>query len=177
MADDPAAATAAQVPGGRFSVATLNLRKGMRVPGLRHDIRQVLDGGASVIGFQERLFSRPALRASLPKSWTLLMPSGPTGTDDNPIAFDKDVWELEKTWPALLAGTTWRPSAERPAWRCRAAKVSTSSALAIKPPTGALNRDSTHGATCGMPSSPWWWPAATRWTMACSAWVTVCFAV
>ena len=36
------------------------------------------------------------------------MPSGPTGTDDNPIAFDKDVWELEKTWPALLTGTTWR---------------------------------------------------------------------
>ncbi len=98
----------AQVPGGRFGVATLNLMKGMRVPGLRHDIAQVLDGGASMIGFQERLFSRPALRASLPTSWTLLMPSGPTGTDDNPIAFDKDVWELEKTWATLLTGTTWR---------------------------------------------------------------------
>ena len=95
-------------PSGRFHVATLNLRKGMRVPGMRHDIGRVLDGGASLIGFQERLFSRPALRASLPKSWTLLMPSGPTGTDDNPIAFDKRVWELEKTWVALLAGTTWR---------------------------------------------------------------------
>ena len=98
-------------PAGRFSVATLNLRKGMRVAGMRHDIGRVLDGGASVIGFQERLFSRPALRASLPKSWTLLMPSGPTGTDDNPIAFDKDVWELEKTWPALLTGRTWRRQA------------------------------------------------------------------
>jgi hypothetical protein len=92
----------------RFDVATLNLRKGMRVAGMRHDINQVLGGGASVIGFQERLFSRPALRASLPKSWTLLMPKGPTGTDDNPIAFDKDVWELEKTWSALLTGRTWR---------------------------------------------------------------------
>lgn len=92
----------------RFTVATLNLRKGMRVAGMRHDIGRVIGGGASVIGFQERLFSRPALRASLPKSWTLLMPKGPTGTDDNPIAFDKDVWELEKTWSALLTGKTWR---------------------------------------------------------------------
>jgi hypothetical protein len=89
-------------------VATLNLRKGMRVAGMRHDIGRVLDGGASVVGFQERLFSKPALRAALPKSWTLLMPSGPTGTDDNPIAFDKDVWKLEKSWSALLTGTTWR---------------------------------------------------------------------
>lgn len=100
-------ATAA-ASGEKFRVATLNLKKGMRVAGLRHDIGQVLDGDASVIGFQERLFSRPALRAALPKSWTLLMPSGPTGTDDNPIAFDQDVWELEKTWAALLTGTTWR---------------------------------------------------------------------
>ena len=95
-------------PKGRFQVATLNLRKGMRVPGMRHDIGRVLDGGASLIGFQERLFSRPALRASLPKSWTLLMPKGPTGTDDNPIAFDKDVWELQQTWSVLLTGKTWR---------------------------------------------------------------------
>jgi hypothetical protein len=94
--------------GKKFGVATLNLKKGMRVAGLRHDIGQVLDGEVSVIGFQERLFSRPALRAALPKSWTLLMPKGPTGTDDNPIAFDKDVWELEQTWAALLTGTTWR---------------------------------------------------------------------
>jgi hypothetical protein len=92
----------------RFSVATLNLRKGMRVAGMRHDIGRVMSGGPSVIGFQERLFSRPALRASLPKSWTLLMPKGPTGTDDNPIAFDKRVWKLEKTWAALLTGKTWR---------------------------------------------------------------------
>ena len=105
--DDTSARAASTIPV-RFSVATLNLRKGMRVPGMRHDIGRALDGGASVIGFQERLFSRPALRASLPKSWTLLMPSGPTGTDDNPIAFDKDVWKLEKTWSALLTGTTWR---------------------------------------------------------------------
>jgi hypothetical protein len=94
--------------GAKFGVATLNLKKGMRVAGMRHDIGQVLDGDASVIGFQERLFSRPALRAALPKSWTLLMPKGPTGIDDNPIAFDKDVWELEKTWAPLLTGTTWR---------------------------------------------------------------------
>ena len=99
---------AAFASGEKFGVATLNLKKGMRVAGMRHDIGQVLDGDASVIGFQERLFSRPALRAALPKSWTLLMPKGPTGTDDNPIAFDKDVWELEKTWAALLTGTTWR---------------------------------------------------------------------
>jgi hypothetical protein len=94
--------------GQKFGVATLNLKKGMRVAGMRHDIAQVLDGDASVIGFQERLFSRPALRAALPKSWTLLMPKGPTGTDDNPIAFDKKVWEVEKTWAPLLTGTTWR---------------------------------------------------------------------
>jgi hypothetical protein len=99
---------AALASGKKFAVATLNLKKGMRVAGMRHDIAQVLDGDASVIGFQERLFSRPALRAALPKSWTLLMPKGPTGTDDNPIAFDKDVWELRKTWAALLTGTTWR---------------------------------------------------------------------
>ena len=98
----------ASAPADRFAVATLNLRKGMRVAGMRHDIGRVLDGGASVIGFQERLSSRPALRASLPKSWTLLMPSGPTGADDNPIAFDKDVWKLQRTWSALLTGTTWR---------------------------------------------------------------------
>ena len=36
------------------------------------------------------------------------MPKGPTGTDDNPIAFDKKVWEVEKTWAPLLTGTTWR---------------------------------------------------------------------
>jgi hypothetical protein len=106
--DQESAKASAAGPAGRFTVATLNLRKGMRVAGMRHDIGQVLDGGASLIGFQERLFSRPALRASLPKSWTLLMPSGPTGTDDNPIAFDKDVWELERTWSALLTGKTWR---------------------------------------------------------------------
>ena len=106
--DQERSQAAAAGPAGRFSVATLNLRKGMRVPGMRHDINRVLSGGASVIGFQERLFSRPALRASLPKSWTLLMPDGPTGTDDNPIAFDKDVWKLEKTWSALLTGKTWR---------------------------------------------------------------------
>lgn len=105
--DDASARSAAKLPV-RFSVATLNLRKGMRVPGMRHDIGRVLDGNASVIGFQERLFSRPALRASLPTSWTLLMPKGPTGTDDNPIAFDKKVWKLEKTWSALLTGKTWR---------------------------------------------------------------------
>ncbi len=104
--DRPQAAAAG--PAHRFEVATLNLRKGMRVAGMRHDIDQVLGGGASVVGFQERLFSRPALRVSLPKSWTLLMPEGPTGTDDNPIAFDKDVWKLEKTWSALLTGRTWR---------------------------------------------------------------------
>lgn len=98
---------------GQFHVATLNLRKGMRVPGMRHDIGRVIGGGASVIGFQERLFSRPALRASLPKSWALLMPDGPTGTDDNPIAFDKDVWKLQRTWPVLLTGHTWRRNTGR----------------------------------------------------------------
>ncbi|MBC2932812.1 hypothetical protein [Nocardioides sp. zg-1228] len=97
-----------RVPAGRFSMATLNLKKGMKVRGMRHDIGRVMQSGASVIGFQERLASRPALRASLPKSWTLLMPSGPTGTDDNPIAFDKDVWKLQRTRSALLTGTTWR---------------------------------------------------------------------
>ena len=110
--DDTSARSSARLPV-RFSVATLNLKKGMRVPGMRHDIGRVLHGGASVIGFQERLFSRPALRASLPKSWTLLMPNGPTGTDDNPIAFDKRVWKLEKTWSALLTGKTWRRQSGR----------------------------------------------------------------
>ncbi|WP_322921113.1 exonuclease/endonuclease/phosphatase family protein [Nocardioides renjunii] len=106
--DRASASAATSGPGKEFVVASLNLKKGMRVAGMRHDIGQVLDGEASVIGFQERLFSRPALRAALPKSWTLLMPKGPTGTDDNPIAFDKDVWELERTWAPLLTATTWR---------------------------------------------------------------------
>ena len=109
QAREESQARAAYAPRAHFGVATLNLRKGMRVPGMRHDIGQVIgDGHASVVGFQERLFSKPALRASLPKSWTLLMPDGPTGTDDNPIAFDKSVWKLEKSWSALLTGTTWR---------------------------------------------------------------------
>jgi hypothetical protein len=103
-----AASASSSASSDRFAVATLNLKKGMRVAGMRHDIHQVIGGGASVVGFQERLFSRPALRAALPKSWTLLMPSGPTGTDDNPIAFDKHVWKLQKTWSVLLTGTTWR---------------------------------------------------------------------
>lgn len=102
------ARAASAAPGNRFSVATINLRKGMSVAGLRHDVGQILDGDASVIGFQERLFSRRSLRAALPKSWALLMPHGPTGTDDNPIAFDTRVWEVEKTWAALMAATTWR---------------------------------------------------------------------
>lgn len=106
--DDSRSEARSPGPAGRFHVATLNLRKGMRVAGMRHDIGRVLGGGASVVGFQERLFSRPALRASLPKSWTLLMPKGPTGTDDNPIAFDKRVWDLQRTWPVLLTGKTWR---------------------------------------------------------------------
>ena len=109
QAREPARSHAAGfASGARFGVATLNLRKGMRVAGMRHDIGQVIGGGASVVGFQERLFSRPALRAALPKSWSLLMPKGPTGIDDNPIAFDKKVWKLEKTWAPLLTGTTWR---------------------------------------------------------------------
>ncbi len=106
--EDGRSRAAAAGPAKRFSVATLNLRGGMRVAGMRHDIGQVIGGGASVVGFQERLSSRPALRASLPTSWTLLMPSGPTGTDDNPIAFDKNVWDLQQTWPVLLTGKTWR---------------------------------------------------------------------
>jgi hypothetical protein len=108
QAQEASEARPASASADHFAVATLNLKKGMRVAGMRHDIGQVLDGGASVVGFQERLFSRPALRAALPKSWTLLMPSGPTGTDDNPIAFDKRVWELRKTRSVLLTGTTWR---------------------------------------------------------------------
>jgi len=108
QAREASEARPASASADHFAVATLNLKKGMRVAGMRHDIAQVVGGGASVIGFQERLFSRPALRAALPKSWTLLMPSGPTGTDDNPIAFDKRVWELRKTRSVLLTGTTWR---------------------------------------------------------------------
>lgn len=92
-----------------FSVATLNLRKGMTVGGLRHDIGTVLrETDTSVIGFQERYKSRPLLRAALPRTWRLLMPSGPTGTDDNPIAFNPKVWKLRNTWVATLAKRTWR---------------------------------------------------------------------
>ena len=116
QAREPARSHAAGfASGARFGVATLNLRKGMRVAGMRHDIGQVLGGDASVVGFQERLFSRPALRAALPKSWSLLMPKGPTGIDDNPIAFDKKVWKLEKTWAPLLTGRTWRRHSGRTA--------------------------------------------------------------
>jgi hypothetical protein len=90
-------------------VATLNLEKGMRVAGLRHDIGQILRATpTSVIGFQERLRSRPLLRRALPKRWRLVMPKGPLGTDDNPIAFDRNVWALQETWVKLLAAHTWR---------------------------------------------------------------------
>lgn len=92
-----------------FSVATLNLEKGMSVSALRHDTRKIIrETETSVIGFQERLSSRPKLRKALPKRWRLLMPTRATGTDDNPIAFDRKVWKLRKSWAKKLAGHTWR---------------------------------------------------------------------
>lgn len=104
------AARAARTPIRGFSIATLNEEKGMRLAGLRHDIRVLVrNTPVSVIGFQERLNSKPLLRRALPQNWRLLMKSsGPTGTDDNPIAYNSKVWELKKWWVPLLTANTWR---------------------------------------------------------------------
>lgn len=98
-----------------YAVATLNLEKGMGVSAMRHDIREVIRGPkTTVIGFQERLSSRRALRKALPRHWRLLMPSrGATGMDDNPVAFNMRVWKLKNAWPKLLASKTWRRDSGR----------------------------------------------------------------
>ena len=93
----------------RFRVATLNLKNTMGRAAVAADVRRVIDrGGASVIGFQERGGSRAAMRAALPRHWALRMPRSRSGTDLNPIAFDKRVWRARNSWPALLAEDTWR---------------------------------------------------------------------
>jgi hypothetical protein len=91
-----------------YRIATLNLENGMSARSMRHDVLKVIGTRhPTVIGFQERRDSRPALRAALPKGWALRMPVTAPGTDDNPIAFDKRVWKVKYSWPRLLAKHTW----------------------------------------------------------------------
>jgi hypothetical protein len=107
-----AAAAAARKPGhSGFRIATLNLLHTLGPAAVRHDVRKVIaTRHPSVIGFQERRDTRPALQAALPDHWALRMPTTAPGTDDNPIAFDKRVWKAKYSWPRLLAKHTWRRS-------------------------------------------------------------------
>lgn len=110
VANDPPQANQKKTSG--FRIATLNLENGMSAGAMRHDIRKVIaTRHPSVIGFQERRDSRPALRAALPDGWALRMPTTAPGTDDNPIAFDKSVWRPKYSWPRLLAKHTWHRDA------------------------------------------------------------------
>ncbi len=98
-------------PAGRATVhvATLNLKNTMSQSGVTHDIRQVINkGGPSVIGFQERGGSKGQMLRALPKHWSLVMPTGRSGTDLNPIAFDRRVWKLKNSFSSLLTNNTWR---------------------------------------------------------------------
>lgn len=95
-----------------FRIGTLNLVNTLGPAAVRHDVRTVVKTRhPSVIGFQERRDTRPALRAALPQGWRLRMPTTAPGTDDNPIAFDNRVWKLKFSWPRLLAKDTWRRAA------------------------------------------------------------------
>ncbi len=94
-------------PSG-FRIATLNLLNTLGPAAIWHDVRKVISTRhPTVIGFQERRDTRPALRAALPDHWALRMPRTAPGTDDNPIAFDKRVWKATYSWPRLLAKRTW----------------------------------------------------------------------
>lgn len=105
----PAAQPAEKERRVGFRMASLNLPHTMSAGGVRHDVRRVIRQGLpSVIGFQERGGSRPAMRAALPRTWGLVMPHRASGTDLNPIAYDKRVWKLKAARPVLLAGRTWR---------------------------------------------------------------------
>ena len=108
---DATAGPAKPRPSG-FRIATLNLVHTLGPAALRHDVRKVINTRhPTVIGFQERRETRPALRAALPDGWALRMPTTAPGTDDNPIAFDKSVWKAKYSWPRLLAKHTWHRDA------------------------------------------------------------------
>lgn len=109
------AAARGVTPG--FQVASLNLAKGMSVREVRADFRNVVGHtNTSVIGFQERLFSRKLMRKALPKHWRLLMArKGPTGVDDNPIAFNMRKWKLKNSWVKKLSGHDWNRNSGRTA--------------------------------------------------------------
>lgn len=104
-----AGSAAAATTRPNFWVATMNLELGMSAAAVRHDVRLLInEENPSIIGFQEREKSRRILRAALPSTWGLRMHVGEHGTDANPIAYDKRVWEVKKSWPRLLAARTWR---------------------------------------------------------------------
>lgn len=108
-ASSPAAKEKRKTKTSGFRIATLNLENNMSPGAIRHDVRKVIaTRHPSVIGFQERRGTRPALRAALPRGWALRMPATAPGTDDNPIAFDKSVWKAKASFPRLLAKHTWR---------------------------------------------------------------------
>lgn len=119
VASTSAASTAARPAAARgrpgFQIASLNLEKGMSVRAVRQDFRNVVrHTNTSVIGFQERLFSRKLMRKALPKHWRLIMArKGPTGVDDNPIAFNMRKWKFKNSWVKALSAHDWRRDSGR----------------------------------------------------------------
>lgn len=110
----PAASAAAPQDGNKarapeFRVATLNLENTMGPREVAQDVRTLIGRThPSVIGFQERGGTRPAMRAALPDHWRLVMPTGLSGADLNPVAFNTKVWKHQSSWPRALATQTWR---------------------------------------------------------------------
>ncbi len=99
-----------------FRIATLNLENTMSPGEVAHDVRTLIGRGRpSVIGFQERGGSRPAMRAALPEHWALRMPIARSGSDLNPVAFNTRVWKPLGSWPRALATQTWQRSTGRTA--------------------------------------------------------------
>ena len=95
-------------PAGRFERGDAQPAQGDAGRGHAPRHRAGLDGGASVVGFQERLFSqaRPACGPA-----EVVDPADAERTDRHgrqPDRLRQGVWKLEKTWSALLTGTTWR---------------------------------------------------------------------
>lgn len=104
---DPTGTRARRRTTPDFKIAQLNLHNSMSTDGMRHDIRQMIRAGATVIGMQERRGTRPMVRRALPDHWRLAMPTTRDGSDDNPIAWNTRVWRLRNSWAHLLTGNTW----------------------------------------------------------------------
>lgn len=104
---EPRARKQRRRPQPDFKVATLNLHNTMGRDGIRHDVREIIRSGATVIGMQERRGTRRMVRSALPDHWRLAMPTSRDGADDNPVAWNTRVWKVRDAWPRLLARKTW----------------------------------------------------------------------